>query len=168
MKERQCASWIDFFKKKRSRLIRDVPNRIDDAADRESEDDGMNNFTIIQGLCQIGAFHPDLNQSDISKRYEQGMFSLKQGIFGRFFPILKWHKICNIISILIFAPGVQGGHMFLMPTADIQDDNGVVAFFAEDFNFASLWRSDPDARDCIDKCDSDKTFEDRESLAPVI
>jgi hypothetical protein len=68
----------------------------------------------------------------------------------------------------MFAPEVQGGHMFLLPAVDIQDDNGVVAFFAEDFNFASLWRLDPDGREYVDKCDADKTIEDHEALAPVI
>lgn len=38
MTERQHASWIEFLKRERSRLIRYVRNRIDDAADRESED----------------------------------------------------------------------------------------------------------------------------------
>jgi|WetSurMetagenome_2_1015567.scaffolds.fasta_scaffold142162_2 hypothetical protein len=58
--------------------------------------------------------------------------------------------------------------MFLIPTVDVQDDNGVVALFAEDFNFASLWRWYPDVRKDIDKCDVDKTIEDLEALAPVI
>jgi hypothetical protein len=58
--------------------------------------------------------------------------------------------------------------MFLIPTADVQDGNDVVALFAEDFYFASLWRWNPDVREYIDKCDTDKTFEDLEALAPVI
>jgi hypothetical protein len=58
--------------------------------------------------------------------------------------------------------------MFLIPTTDIQEDNGIVALFAEDFNFASLWALDPDAREYIDKCDTDETFEDLEALTPVM
>jgi hypothetical protein len=55
--------------------------------------------------------------------------------------------------------------MFLFPAADIQDDNGTVALFAEDFNFASLWRLDHEG---VDEYDTNPVFESFESYAPAI
>lgn len=57
--------------------------------------------------------------------------------------------------------------MFLFPAADIQDDNGVIALFAEDFKFASLWHLDPDDQDGVRAHEDDQTFMDLDSLSPV-
>jgi hypothetical protein len=57
--------------------------------------------------------------------------------------------------------------MFLFPAADIQDDNGTVALFAEDFNFASFWQIDPDGRVEMDEYEANQVFKTCESYAPV-
>ncbi|MBN1130205.1 MAG: hypothetical protein JXA71_14530 [Chitinispirillaceae bacterium] len=39
--------------------------------------------------------------------------------------------------------------MFLVPTAELKDDNGVITLFAEDFNFAPLWNKEISPDDAI-------------------
>jgi hypothetical protein len=58
--------------------------------------------------------------------------------------------------------------MFLIPTTGIQDDSGVVALFAEDFNFASLWTSGQDAWNFIDNCNTRGACRNQGTPAPVI
>jgi RNA polymerase sigma factor (sigma-70 family) len=79
MTERQ-ASWIEFLKRERSRLIRYVRNRIDDAADRESED-------IVQDVV-LGLFE----KADISAPVENLAAYVYQSLRNRIIDAMRRRK----------------------------------------------------------------------------
>jgi RNA polymerase sigma factor (sigma-70 family) len=80
MTDQKHASWIEFLKRERSRLIRYVRSRIDDAADRESED-------IVQDVV-LGLFE----KADISAPVENLAAYVYQSLRNRVIDAMRRRK----------------------------------------------------------------------------
>jgi RNA polymerase sigma-70 factor (ECF subfamily) len=104
MTETQRASWIDFFKKERLRLVRYVRSLIDDAADREGED-------IVQEVV-LGLFE----KADISAPVENLAAYVYQSLRNRVIDAMRRRKPGKA-SLDAELPGDSGGTL-----ADVVSD----------------------------------------------